>query len=42
MIWTQNDGHLLAWVMGPLHESVWNWWLSVHYNIGFSHSPMNM
>ena len=42
MIWTQNDGHLLAWVMGPLHESVWNWWLGVHHNIGFSNSPMNM
>ena len=42
MIWTQNDGHLLAWVMGPIHESVWMWWLAVHHNIGFGHSPMNM
>jgi hypothetical protein len=42
MIWTQNDGHVLAWVMGPIHESVWAWWVAVHHNIGFSHSPMNM
>ncbi len=42
IVWTQNDGHLLAWVMGPLHESVWNWWVAVHHNIGLSNSSMNM
>ncbi len=42
MVWTQNVGHLLAWVMGPLHESVWTWWVAVHHNIGFSNSSMNM
>lgn len=42
MVWTQNDGHLLAWVMGPIHESVWNWWVTIHHNIGLSNSPMNM
>ena len=42
MVWTQNDGHLLAWVMGPIHESVWSWWVAVHHNIGFGNSPMNM
>ena len=42
MVWTQNDGHLLAWVGGPVHQDVWNWWLGVHHNIGLSNSPMNM
>jgi hypothetical protein len=42
MVWTQNDGHLLAWVWGPLHEQVWNWWFDVHHNIGFTASPMHM
>ena len=35
-LWTQDDGHLLAYVAGPVHEDVWNWWLEVHHNIGFS------
>jgi serine/threonine-protein kinase len=38
--WTQNSGHLLAVVAGPLHEDVWTWWLNIHHNIGFT--PMNM
>src|SRR5579864_2259981 len=41
-VWTQNDGHLLGWVSGPVHEDVWNWWVGVHHNIGFTGSPMNM
>ena len=39
---TQNDGHLLAWAGGPVHQDVWTWWLGVHHNIGLSNSPMNM
>ena len=39
-VWTQDDGHLLAYVAGPVHEDVWNWWVGVHHNIGFS--PMHM
>jgi hypothetical protein len=42
MVWTQNDGRLLGWVMGPLHEQVWRWWVAVHHNIGLSASPMHM
>jgi Protein kinase domain len=42
MVWTQNDGHLLAWVTGLVHEDVWTWWVAVHHNIGLSNSPMNM
>jgi hypothetical protein len=40
--WTQNSGHLLAVVAGPVHEDVWNWWLNIHHNIGFASTPMNM
>jgi hypothetical protein len=42
-VWTQDDGHLLAYVTGPVHEDVWNWWYAVHHNIGFGGtSPMKM
>jgi hypothetical protein len=41
-VWTQDDGHLLGWVSGPVHEDVWNWWVGVHHNIGFAGSAMNM
>jgi serine/threonine-protein kinase len=42
-VWTQDNGHLLAYVAGPVHEDVWNWWYAVHHNIGFGGtSPMNM
>jgi serine/threonine protein kinase len=41
-VWTQDDGHLLGWVAGPVHEDVWNWWVGVHHNIGFAGAPMNM
>jgi serine/threonine protein kinase len=42
IIWTQNDGHLLAMVDGPVHGIVWEWWFAVHHSIGFSNSPMQM
>jgi hypothetical protein len=38
MVWTQNDGHLLAYVSGPVHQDVWAWWVAVHHNIGFGSS----
>jgi hypothetical protein len=41
-VWTQDDGHLLGYVAGPVHEDVWNWWVGVHHNIGFASAPMNM
>ena len=42
MVWTQDDGHLMAYVAGPVHGDVWNWWVAVHHNIGFGGAPMNM
>jgi hypothetical protein len=42
MIWTQNDGHLMGYVAGPVHTSVWDWWVAVHHNIGIGAAPMNM
>ncbi|HEY1000097.1 MAG TPA: serine/threonine-protein kinase [Streptosporangiaceae bacterium] len=42
MVWTQNDGHLMGYVAGPVHTDVWNWWVGVHHNIGIGGSPMNM
>ena len=41
-VWTQDDGHMLGYAAGPVHEDVWNWWVNVHHNIGFAGSPMNM
>jgi hypothetical protein len=42
MAWTQNDGHLVGYVAGPVHTDVWDWWVAVHHNIGIGGSPMNM
>ena len=42
MVWTQDDGHLLAYAFGPVHEDVWNWWVAIHHNIGLAGVPMNM
>ena len=36
MVWTQNDGHLMGYVSGPLHADVWNWWVPVHHNVGLT------
>ena len=41
-VWVQHDGHLLAYVAGPVHQDVWNWWVAVHHNIGFGGSPIHM
>jgi serine/threonine protein kinase len=42
MVWTQNDGHLMGYVAGPVHTDVWNWWVGVHHNIGIGGAPMDM
>jgi hypothetical protein len=42
MVWTQNDGHLMGYVAGPLHGNVWAWWVAVHHNIGLGASSMHM
>jgi len=41
MVWTQNDGHVMGVVAGPVHGDVWNWWVAIHHNIGLGGS-MNM
>jgi len=41
-VWTQDNGHLLAYVAGPVHGDVWDWWVVIHHNIGFAGAPMNM
>jgi N-acetylneuraminic acid mutarotase len=33
MVWTQDDGHLMGYVSGPVHGDVWNWWVPVHHHI---------
>jgi hypothetical protein len=42
MVWTQNDGHVMGVVAGPVHADVWNWWVAVHHNIGLGGASMNM
>ena len=42
MVWTQNDGHLMGYVAGPVHTDVWDWWVKVHHNIGIGGAPMDM
>ena len=42
MVWTQNDGHVMGVVAGPVHGDVWNWWVSIHHNIGLGGASMNM
>jgi serine/threonine protein kinase len=42
MVWTQNDGHVMGVVAGPVHGDVWNWWVAVHHNIGLGRASMNM
>ena len=42
MVWTQNDGRMMGYVVGPVHTNVWDWWVAVHHNIGISGAPMHM
>jgi serine/threonine protein kinase len=42
MVWTQNDGRLMGYVAGPVHATVWTWWVAVHHNIGIGGAPMHM
>ena len=41
MVWTENDGRMLGYVAGPVHEDVWNWWVAVHHDLTPG-SSMNM
>jgi hypothetical protein len=47
IVWTQNQGNLLATVVGDDHEAVQRWWFRVHHNInisvgGSTPTPMDM
>jgi hypothetical protein len=42
MVWTQDDGNLMAYVAGPIHADVWAWWVKVHHSIGIGAPPMHM
>jgi hypothetical protein len=33
LVWTQDDGHILGWVVGKPREEVVNWWAAVHHAI---------
>ena len=39
-VWTQNEGHLLAWMTALDHTSAWEWWKNVHHHVDFG--PMHM
>ena len=41
MVWTVNDGRMLGYVAGPVHEDVWTWWVTVHHDLTPG-GPMNM
>ncbi|MCW3027711.1 MAG: serine/threonine protein kinase [Solirubrobacterales bacterium] len=44
LIWTMNDGRLLASLTGAPHTDAWNWWHGVHHAIDLtgSASPSSM
>jgi hypothetical protein len=44
LVWTMNDGRLLAILAGTPHDDAWNWWHGVHHAIDLkgSMAPSNM
>jgi serine/threonine-protein kinase len=42
ILWTQDDGHVLGVVSGPLHEQIWDWWKLVHHEIAIGKPAMSM
>jgi serine/threonine protein kinase len=38
MVWTQDDGRLLASLVGAPHEDAYRWWVSIHHNLAFKNS----
>jgi Protein kinase domain len=42
LVWTQNDGHLLAMLNGAPHENAWVWWRGIHHSISLSGTAMHM
>ena len=35
MTWTQDDGRMLAFLVGAPHEDAYRWWVSIHHNLAF-------
>jgi len=33
IVWTQDEGRLLAWTIGAPHDAVFGWWSGVHHDI---------
>jgi len=33
IVWTQDEGRLLAWAVGAPHDAVYSWWSNVHHDI---------
>jgi hypothetical protein len=42
IVWTQNEGRLLAFVAGGPHPNVYDWWHGVHHDISFNGQVMKM
>jgi Protein kinase domain len=42
LVWTQDDGHLLAMLNGAPHENAWIWWRGIHHSIGLGGMSMHM
>ena len=42
IVWTQNEGRLLAFVVGGPHPNVYDWWHGVHHDISFNGQVMKM
>jgi hypothetical protein len=42
LVWTQNDGHLLAMLNGAPHDNAWIWWRGIHHSIDISGTSMHM
>jgi hypothetical protein len=38
LVWTMNDGRLLASLTGAPHTDAWNWWHGVHHAIDLTGS----
>jgi hypothetical protein len=41
MVWAQNSGNLLGWLVGAPHEEAYQWWVRVHHNINLTGSDMS-
>jgi hypothetical protein len=42
LIWTQDDGRVLAMLNGAPHDNAWQWWVGVHHSIDLNGTSMHM